>query len=70
MIDKAKVIAYTLLAYSYEVGLYDAHQCSLITPTTAAIIIAKSYRICLTNHMRLIHFTYITQHNTTVGYSH
>ena len=70
MIDEAKVMAYTLLAYSYEVGFYDAHQCSLIIPTTAVIIIAKSYRICLTNHMRLIDFTYITQYNTTVVYSH
>ena len=37
MTDEAKVIAYTSLAYSYEVGFYDVHQCSLIIPTTIAI---------------------------------
>ena len=37
MTDEAKVMAYTLLAHSYEVGFYNAHQYSLIIPTTAAI---------------------------------
>ena len=37
MIDEAKVMAYTSLAYSYDVAFYNAHQCSLIIPTTAII---------------------------------
>ena len=37
MIDEAKVMTYTLLAYSYEIGFYDALQCSLIIPPTAVI---------------------------------
>ena len=53
MTDEAKVIAYTSPAYSYEVGFYNAHQCSLIIPTTTAIYVAKSCRFCLFNHTRL-----------------
>ena len=37
MDNETKVMAYTLLAYSYEVGFYNAHQCSLIIPTIAII---------------------------------
>ena len=37
MTGKAKVMAYTLLAYSQEVSFYDAHQCSLTMPTTIDI---------------------------------
>ena len=37
MTDETKVMAYTLLAYSYEVGFYCECQCSLIIPTTAVI---------------------------------
>ena len=37
MTDEVKVMAYTLLAYSYDVGFYNAQQYSLIIPTTAVI---------------------------------
>ena len=37
MTDEAIIMAYTLLAYSYKVGFYNAHQCLLIIPTTAFI---------------------------------
>ena len=37
MTDEAKVMAYTMLAYSYEVGFHNAHQCLPIIPTTAVI---------------------------------
>ena len=37
MTDETKVMAYTLLAYSYEVGFYYEHQFSLVIPTTAVI---------------------------------
>ena len=37
MTDEANVVAYTSMAYSYEVGFYDVHQYSLIIPTTATI---------------------------------
>ena len=37
MTDETKIMAYTLPAYYYEVGLYNAHQCSLIIPTIVII---------------------------------
>ena len=37
MTDETKVMAYTSLDYCYEVVFNDAHQCSLIIQTTAAI---------------------------------
>ena len=37
MTGKAKVMAYILLAYSQEVGFYDAHQCSLTMQSKIAI---------------------------------
>ena len=37
MIDETKVMAYTSLGYCYEFVFNDAHQCSLIIPTTGAI---------------------------------
>ena len=37
MTNEAKIMAFTLLAYSYKVGFYNAHQCLQILPTTAFI---------------------------------
>ena len=70
MIDEAKVMAYTSLVYSYEVGFYIRCASMLTNNTNYSFHIAKNYGICLTNHMRLIDSTYITQHNITIVYSH
>ena len=50
MTDEAKVMAFTLLAYSYEVGFYNTYQCSLIIPTTA-ILYFKEVRYLLCSKM-------------------
>ena len=47
-------MAYTLLAYSYEVGFYIQCASLLTNNTNYRCYITNSCRICLTNHMRLI----------------
>ena len=64
MTDKAKVIAYTSLVYSYEVGFYIQCASVLTNNTNYSCYITKSCRICLTNHMRLIDS--VSHHITTL----